>query len=77
MNFDADFVTIGLVALYFRIFDFSYLVRGAPPERPRMKWWVTAIAGDDGPSKSLATARLGHTLLRGCRFDRDDAYLFS
>jgi hypothetical protein len=30
MNFDPHLVTVGLVALYFRIFDFTYTVLGTP-----------------------------------------------
>jgi hypothetical protein len=59
VNFDPYLMAFGLVALYFRIFDFTYFVLAAPPERPRMLWWLIAITGDDRPSKSLATARLG------------------
>jgi hypothetical protein len=59
MNFDSHYGAIALVGVYFRIFDFTYAVRGAPPGHPRMPWWLTAISGDDVPSKALAAAPLG------------------
>jgi hypothetical protein len=67
VNFDPHFAAIGLVALYFRIFDFSYTVLGVRPQRPRIPWWLMAITGDDTPSKSLAAARLGSVAFEKAR----------